>query len=171
MKFSTRARYGLRMMVELARLQQSENLVQLKRIAKITGLSNNYLGQLAISLKDDGLLLGVSGKNGGYKLSRAPEEITLRQIIRAVQGPILVTDCVANPDQCLNAEFCEARTIWVLVSEKIQELLEEFSLADLIDKNWMKRVREENQSSSFLIVENLMRQKDESEGPGCALQR
>lgn len=171
MKFSTRARYGLRMMVELARLQKTENLVQLKRIARITGLSNNYLGQLAISLKDDGLLIGVSGKNGGYKLARMPEDITLRQIIRAVQGPILATDCVTNPDLCLNAEFCEARTIWVLVSEKIQEVLEEFTLADLIDKNWMTRVRAEHPASGLLAVESLIRQTDDIDGPGCGASR
>lgn len=171
MKFSTRARYGLRMMVELARLQKPENLVQLKHIAKITGLSNNYLGQLAISLKDDGLLIGVSGKKGGYKLSRMPGEITLRQIIRAVQGPILATDCVANPDLCLNAEFCEARTIWVLVSEKIQEVLEEYTLADLIDKNWMRRVKEANPDSNLLAVESLIHTEQSADGIGCGNRR
>ena len=154
-------------MVELARLQKKERLVQLKRIARITGLSNNYLGQLAISLKDDGLLIGVSGKKGGYQLSRVPEEITVRQIIRAVQGPIFATDCVENPDLCLNAEFCEARTIWALVSEKIQEVLDEYTLADLIDRDWMRQVQDDHPNSRYLKVDALLAGSGEVAGGGC----
>jgi len=162
MKFSTRARYGLRMMVELARLQKKERLVQLRRIAKITGLSNNYLGQLAISLRDDGLLIGVSGQKGGYQLARPAEEITLREIIKAVQGPIFATDCVVNPDMCLNAEFCEARSIWALVTYKMQNILQEYTLADLIEKNWMQEIRDNNPDVSYLFINEMISDKDDT---------
>ncbi len=159
------------MMVELARLQRTERLVQLKRIAEITGLSSNYLGQLVISLKDDGLVIGVSGKKGGYQLARMPEEITLRQIVRAVHGPLLATECVANPDLCLNADFCEARTIWVLISEKVQEVLDEFTLADLVDKNWMARVRSEHPDSRLLQIDSLIKDGEDYGAGGCYNQR
>ncbi|MCK5124645.1 MAG: Rrf2 family transcriptional regulator [candidate division Zixibacteria bacterium] len=159
------------MMVELARLQRTEELVKLRHIAKICGLSNNYLGQLAISLKDDGLVIGVSGKKGGYKLARMPEEISLHQIIRAVQGPLAATACAVNPNLCLNAEFCEARTIWVLISEKIQEVLEGYTLADLIEKRWMSRVKQENPDSKFLDISTLIKSGSEFSTGGCQNQR
>lgn len=167
MKFSTRSRYGLRMMVELARLQQEDRLIQLKRIAEITGLSNNYLGQLAISLRNDGLLIGVSGKNGGYRLARPSEDINLREIVRAVHGPIFTTDCVINPQACLNADFCEARTIWALLTHRIQELLENYSLADLIDPNWMEKVRAGNPEARYLHVAQMVTGGADGIPPGC----
>ena len=107
MKFSTKARYGLRMMVELARELKKDKLVQLGKIAKITGLSENYLAQLAIPLKNNGILLGISGKNGGYRLAKPSDQIKIGEIIRAVGGPVSLTDCVANPEICMNSSFCE----------------------------------------------------------------
>jgi len=167
MKFSTRARYGLRMMVELARLLQHDHLVQLKRIAKITGLSNNYLGQLAILLRDNGLIIGVSGKKGGYRLAKPPEEITLREIIRAVHGPIFATDCVLHPDLCLNAEFCEARTVWALLSHKMQEVLDELTLADIIDPDWLSDVEKKYPDVSYLTITRMVYSPEFVSGMGC----
>jgi len=142
MKFSTRARYGLRLMLELARELRDHDLVHLGRIAGITGLSENYLAQLAIPLKSAGLVIGVSGKHGGYMLSRPPERIGVGEIIQAVSGEINATECVKNPDICLNSSFCEARTIWVILSGRMTEVLDEFTLADLIDKECLKAIRE-----------------------------
>lgn len=155
MKFSTRARYGLRMMVELARLQRADKLVQLKGIAKITGLSMNYLGQLAIPLRDSGLIVGVSGKNGGYYLARSAKNITLKEIIDSVQGPICATDCVINPEICLNAEFCEARSVWSLITHKMQEILMQYSLADLVSKDWMKEINTDNPDNIYLSPKDM----------------
>lgn len=154
-------------MVEMARLLQTERLVQLKRIAKITGLSGNYLGQLAISLRDAGLLIGVSGKKGGYKLARPAGEITIRQIIQAVQGPIFAVDCVAHSDLCLNAEFCEARTIWALISHKIQEVLDEYTLADVIGRSWMTEVEKKHPDISYLNVNRMVFGSDAEIRTGC----
>lgn len=171
MKFSSRARYGLRMMVELARLLKNEPLVQLRRIAKITGLSNNYLGQLAISLRDNGLVVGISGKKGGYKLSRAPEEISLADVIQAVQGPIYATDCVINPGLCLNAEFCEARIIWSLVTRNMQQALEEYTLADVIDTEWKQQVINGYPDVEYLQVEGMLQKSERETAPGCPAEK
>ena len=168
MKFSTRSRYGLRMMVELARLQQKDELIQLKKIAQITGLSINYLGQLAMSLRNDGLLIGVSGKKGGYRLSRPAEDISLREIIRAVQGPIFTTDCVINPQICLNAEFCEARTIWALLTHSIRDLLESYTLADLIDPDWMQNLKEGHPEVRYLHLAQMVTGTSEDITPDCS---
>ncbi|MEE9443266.1 MAG: Rrf2 family transcriptional regulator [candidate division Zixibacteria bacterium] len=171
MKFPTRARYGLRMMVELARLQQKTALVQLKNIAKVTGLSKKYLGQLIILLKDHGLVIGVSGRAGGYQLARPAREITLRQVIRAVYGPIFATECVANPDVCLNAVFCETRTIWSLISDKVQEILDQYTLADLVDRDWITRIKDEYPDSPYLHLQSLALENKDIYMFGCPSER
>lgn len=167
MKFPTRARYGLRMMMELARLQQKTQLVQLKNIAKVTGLSKRYLGQLIILLKSNGLVVGVSGRGGGYKLTRSASEITLLQVLKAVYGPIFATECVPNPDACLNAVFCETRTIWALISDKVQELLDQYTLADLTDRGWITRVKNENPESPYLHLKSMVLDGKEIDTFGC----
>ena len=154
-------------MTEMARLLQNEKLVHLGRIARITGLSENYLAQLAISLKNHGLLIGISGKKGGYYLGRPPGEITLDEIIKAVAGPIAATDCAAHPEICLNSSCCEARAIWVLISDRIAGLLHEYSLADLIDKDWLKNLRAENSTLEMLNLEINVRNKRIKGLPGC----
>jgi Rrf2 family protein len=143
------------MMVEIARLLRKERLVQLHRIAGITGLSNNYLSQLAIALRDGGLIVGVSGKSGGYYLSRSPDEITVREIIAAVQGRIFATDCVIHPELCMNAEFCESRTIWALLTHRMHEVLDDFTLADLIDPEWMNGIKRKFPDISYLNIEGI----------------
>lgn len=144
MKFSTRARYGLRMMIELARALRKESIVHVGRIAEITGLSENYLAQLTSPLKGAGLLIGVSGKKGGYMLGRPAEEITIGEIVQALVGPIGATGCVNSPDICMNAGFCEARLIWTLASAKMQEVFESFTLADMVDREKVRAIAREN---------------------------
>lgn len=143
MKVSTRARYGLRMMIELARELKKEDIVQLGKIAKITHLSEKYLAQLAISLKKAGLIVGVSGKKGGYLLGRQPENIKIGEIVDAMTGQIGLTDCVSNPEICLNYSFCEARIIWTILSGRISEILDKFTLADMLNKNYLDGIRRE----------------------------
>ena len=156
MKLSTRARYGLRIMIEFARELKKSELVHLGRIAEITGLSENYLAQLAISLKNSGLLVGYSGKKGGYRLSRPAEEIKLSEIIIAVAGPLNITECVRNPSICLNSSFCEARLIWALLSGSMMEILEKFRLSDMVDKERINSISKEYSHMPFINPDRIM---------------
>lgn len=167
MKFSTRARYGLRMMVELARLLQHEQLVHLGRIARITGLSENYLAQLAMSLRNDGLLIGVSGKKGGYQLARPARQIRVGDIVKALIGQISLTDCVTNPAVCMNSSACETRTVWAVVNHRVQETLDEFTLADLIDRDWLTDMQKQHPAMTLLFPERLTGPKNVSSILGC----
>jgi Rrf2 family protein len=169
MKFSTRARYGLRMMVELARLLEKEPVVHLGRIARITGLSENYLAQLAMSLKNNGLLLGISGKKGGYQLARPAAEIKIGDIIRSVAGPLSATDCVGHPEICLNSNFCEARALWVLVSDSVANVLNDYSLSDLIRKDWLADLRKQNPHNRLLYPDKFMADGNSENLPGCPM--
>lgn len=167
MKLSTRARYGLRIMIELARELKKKELVHLRQIAETTGLSENYLAQLAISLKNSGLLIGVSGKKGGYRLSRPVEEIKLSEIVSAVTGPLDITECVSNPSICLNSSFCEARLIWALLSGSMLEVLDKLRLSDMIDKEKINSIKEEYSYMPFINPDRLMAENSREYFDGC----
>ncbi len=155
------------MMVELARLLKKERLVHLGRIAKITGLSENYLAQLAISLKNHDLLIGVSGKKGGYQLARPAAEIKIGEIIQAVSGPLAATDCVDHPEICLNSSFCEARALWVLISHSVTNVLNDHSLADLINKGWLAELRGNHPEIGLLNPDIILADNNNENLPGC----
>jgi Rrf2 family protein len=128
----------------------------LRQIAKITGLSENYMAQLAMSLRNDGLLIGVSGKKGGYCLSREPELIKVSEILQAVQGPLGLTDCTIHPEICLNAPFCEARMVWVMANYRLNEVFESITLSDMIDKGFMTKTRKKNPKMKLLNPDEVM---------------
>lgn len=140
MKLSTRARYALRSMIEIARLSNDSKPTSLERVAQSTQISRRYLEQLAIPLKNARLLRGFSGKGGGYMLARPPEEVKVGQIMEAAIGPISIVHCVSHPELCLKAEVCECRLLYVLINRRITQVLNEFSLADLVDKDWLKKM-------------------------------
>jgi Rrf2 family protein len=167
MKFSTKARYGLRMMVELARELEKDNLVRLGKIAKITGLSENYLAQLAIPLKNNGILLGISGKNGGYRLAKPANQIKISEIIRAVGGPLSLTDCVANPEICMNSSFCETRIVWLILSGMMAEFLEGHTLEDLTNKKQFTQICEKYSSLPLFQKDKIIIDSPLSFALGC----
>jgi len=144
------------MMVELTRALEKEDLVQLRQVARITGLSVNYLTQLAMPLKNNGLIIGVSGKKGGYKLGKPASEISIQEILEAVQGPSELTDCVSNPDICLNSSFCEARMIWVIASQEMAGIFEKYTLADIIQKDFKNGMRKKYPEMVLLNPDKLM---------------
>jgi len=147
-------------MVELARELRGADLVHLGQIARITGLSENYLAQLAMSLKNAGLVIGVSGKRGGYTLALPAERIQVGEIVRALIGPISLTDCVANPSICLNSESCETRMIWAIVNHRVEQALAEFTLADLVDSGWIAQMKEAHGDLGYLFPERVAHPKN-----------
>lgn len=132
MKLSTRARYAMRMMVELAKQSNGRKKVSLGRVARKAGISRRYLEQLVIGLKHASLITGVTGRGGGYLLARPAEQIKIGQIVEAVIGPINIVECVLQPDQCLQVDYCVCRPIYQRINTRITDVLNEFSLADLV---------------------------------------
>jgi len=155
------------MMLELARLLEKHRLVQLGRVAAITGISENYLAQLAIPLKNNGLILGVSGKKGGYQLAKPATEISIGEIIQAVSGPLTITDCVDHPEICLNSSFCEARAVWVLVSSNITDVLNRYSLDQMIKRDWLGNLRGNFPELALLNPDMVLASNNEESSPGC----
>jgi Rrf2 family protein len=121
----------MRMMVELAKQSNGGKKVSLGQVARKAGISRRYLEQLAIGLKHASLITGITGRGGGYLLARPAEEIKIGQIVEAVIGPINIVECVLQPDQCMQVDYCVCRPIYKRINTRITDVLNEFSLADL----------------------------------------
>ena len=133
MKLSTRSRYGARLMFEFA-LHHGEGYIRLGDAAKSQGMSEKYLSKLVIPLRAGGFINSARGFQGGYVLARKPEEITLGQIVEALEGNIAPVDCVGNKASCGRSETCPARDIWYRLAETIKDSLNKVSLQDLVDQ-------------------------------------
>lgn len=130
-------------MLEVSRHGGKTNPVNLSQVARLTGISKKFLEQLAIALKSHSLLRGVCGRQGGYLLGRPADRITIGEVLTAVSGPTNLTFCVENPDTCMSSEFCECRLIWQLLSLRVKEVLNEFTIADLLNTERVDFIREE----------------------------
>jgi len=141
MRISTRGRYALRMMLDIARNGGSGSPVSLSSVSERTDISHGYLEQLAPALRAARLVKSVAGRHGGYRLASPASTITIRRIIEASIGPVCVVDCVEDPESCLKAEFCECRVIYALINERIAQVLDEFTLEDLLDPSLISEKR------------------------------
>lgn len=127
---STRGEYGMRLMVELAR-RYGEGSVSLHAVAEREGLPEAYLEQLVAVLRKAGLVLGKRGAGGGYTLSRAPQEITAGDVVRALEGPIEPQVCTAEGDpvlNCVREQDCGTRAIWHKLQATIARALDGMTL-------------------------------------------
>jgi Rrf2 family protein len=131
MKLSTRSRYGVRMMSDLAE-NFGKKPVFLKDIAKREEISEKYLSIIVIPLRGAGLIQSTRGAHGGYTLAKRPEEISVQDIFDALEGKICLVDCVENPKECPRVGICPTRDIWSVLGEKIRETLNSVTLADLV---------------------------------------
>jgi Rrf2 family protein len=135
MKFSTRARYALRMLVIVAREATEDRPVSLAHVATTTHLSRRYLEQLVIALRKANVLRGVSGRAGGYVLARAASKITLCEVVEAAIGPINVVHCVRRPELCIQSEFCECRSVYLAINHGIRQVLGKLTVQDLSNRD------------------------------------
>ena len=125
-------------MIQIAKQADRNIPVSLQQVARQGELPRRYLEQLVIGLKNASLIRGVSGKVGGYCLTKPAGEIKIGAIIESAIGPVNIVDCVNAPRQCLKADVCECRLLWVLINGRIADVLNEFSLADMLDKKWYR---------------------------------
>lgn len=131
MKLSTRSRYGVRLMLNLAG-RHGEGPVYLREIAEEEQISEKYLSQIIIPLRTSGMVQSTRGAHGGYALARPPEDINMKEILDALEGENLLVDCVTNPGACTRVTTCPTRDIWSLLSERIGDTLKTVTLASLI---------------------------------------
>ncbi|WP_170007772.1 cysteine metabolism transcriptional regulator CymR [Bacillus fonticola] len=138
MKISTKGRYGLTIMIELAK-KHGEGPTPLKNIAKMNNLSEHYLEQLIAPLRNAGLVKSIRGAYGGYLLTREPGEITSADIIRVLEGPI-------SPVEGLEDEEPAKRELFSRIRDAVKEVLESTTLEELASHS-----NDENDSDAFMF--------------------
>jgi Rrf2 family protein len=130
MKLSTKSRYGVRLMTALA-CEYGEKALFLKDIAASEEISGKYLSLIVIPLRAAGLINSLRGAHGGYSLAKAPAEITLCDIIEALEGDTCLVRCVKHPSVCDRAATCPTRDIWSVLGKKIRETLNNVTIDEL----------------------------------------
>lgn len=131
MKISTKGRYGLEALLDMA-IHISEGHTSLKSISERQGMSENYLEQLFVSLRKNGIVESIRGAQGGYRFAKPTDEITVGEILRALEGPLSPVKCVVNRSCCDRFDFCATRTLWGKLMNNLDELVDGITITDLI---------------------------------------
>lgn len=142
MRVSTKGRYGLRAMVDLAEHEKGK-AIPIRKISERQDISEQYLEQLFATLRKAKLVKSVRGAHGGYMLNHEPEEITVADIITTLEGPIAPVDCVVEEDFCNYVDKCVIHGLWEELAEAINSVIDNMSLADLKEKAIAEKKREE----------------------------
>jgi len=135
MQISTKGRYALRAMIDLS-LHTDQGPVLRKDIAERQEISSHYIGQLFVTLRKAGFIESVKGPGGGYVLAQDADKIRAGDIIRTVEGPIALAQCVGpDPEKaCHRMDGCVTYLLWKRLSETIEEVLDSVTLKDLCDQ-------------------------------------
>ena len=133
MKISTKGRYALRIMIDIAE-NQKKGYVALKDIASRQEISKTYLEQIALHLTQSGLLRAVRGYQGGYMLAREARDYTVTEILSAVEGTLAPVSCLESPvNNCPRREFCKTLPLWQGLDRRIMDYLNSMTLEDVVE--------------------------------------
>lgn len=140
MKLSTKGRYGLRALIDLAQYGGQE-AVSIQSISARQQISDSYLEQLVRKLKKAGLVTSVRGAQGGYRLAKPAEEISVGDVLRALEGSIEAVSCQDgdNPS-CVGKDLCVARYVWQKVNKSIRETVDSIMISQLVEES--RRIQE-----------------------------
>lgn len=134
MKISTKGRYGLRLMLDLA-VHNEEGLIPLKDISQRQEISEKYLEQIMMLLNRASLVRSVRGSQGGYTLSRSAKEITVGDVLRTMEGSLAPVDCVDDGGaSCELSSSCVTKDVWCKIKEAIDGVVNNITLADLAEE-------------------------------------
>ena len=151
MRLTTKGRYAVTAMLDLA-LHKNQGPVSLSDISSRQAISLSYLEQLFSKLRRSGLVSSVRGPGGGYELKRGSGEIFIAQIIDAVDESVDTTKCQGAGD-CQGGETCLTHYVWEDLSKQIHTFLESISLADLVAKNEVKKIADNQDRRQIIVTE------------------
>lgn len=147
MKLSTRGRYGLRALLDLA-VHQGKGMVLLKDIARREELSLPYLERVITPLIAAGLVKSTRGARGGILLVKQPAEVKLTEVVQLLEGSIAPVDCVNDPRVCSRSAFCVTRDIWIQIKDAMTQVLDSTTLQDLVER---QRQKEQTETGMYHI--------------------
>jgi Rrf2 family protein len=139
MKLSTKGRYGIRVMIELA-LRYGDGPIMMDTISNCVSVSRKYLYTLLTSLKTAGLVHAVRGAAGGFQLTRPPADISACDVVQSLEGSLSLVDCIDGGRKCERAGTCAARDLWHDTGDAIRNVLSGVSLLKLANKQKAKRI-------------------------------
>lgn len=131
MKLSTKGRYGVKAMVDLA-IHYGNSPVSIKTISERQSISEYYLEQLFSPLRKAELIKSIRGARGGYVLNREPKDITVADVMNVLEGPVEIAECIESTE-CNNIDFCATRLLWEKIKNSIDEVMENITLQDIVD--------------------------------------
>lgn len=144
MKISTKGRYALRTMIDLAMNDTGEN-ISIKAIAARQGISTKYLEQIISTLNKAGYVKSERGANGGYRLTKKPEEYTVGMILRLTEGNLAITTCTQDEQNlCERYGCCTTVKVWEKINKAISDVVDNITIADLA-------ADEQNSTNNFVI--------------------
>lgn len=136
MKLTTKGRYGLRAVIDLA-IYAKEEPVSLAAVAERQSISISYLEQLMAKLKKAGIVQSTRGAQGGYSLAKNPEEVSVGEILRVLEGTLNPVDCSAvdGESECAASDFCVTKYVWKRISDSINATVDAIFLSELIEES------------------------------------
>ena len=136
MMISTKGRYALRMLVDMAEHERGGGYVPLKEIAARQEISEKYLESIVKLLVQNNVLIGVRGKGGGYRLNGTPDQFTVRRILEITEGSLAPVACLCEPHEpCTRMANCRTYPMWQGLSKLIRDYLDSYTLADLMKRD------------------------------------
>ena len=140
MKISTKGRYALRVMVDLA-TTDPQNYISIKSISKRTNISDKYLEQIISSLSKAGFVKSIRGAQGGYKLAMKPDEYTVGMILRSMEGSLAPVACLEDDEnQCPHCSDCISLYVWEQIYDAVNNVVNRITLQNIIDKMESERL-------------------------------
>jgi len=136
MKISTKGRYGLKAIVDIAYSMQilNDKCVSVKSIAERQGISENYLEQIMAPLKKARIVHSIRGANGGYYLAKSPENLSAGEVLRILEGPIVPVDCVIDGTSVcgqVDCDLCVMRDSWHYITKQVNDVIDAITIAEL----------------------------------------
>lgn len=143
MKLSTKGRYGLKSIFELVLYEDQQEPLALKMIAEKNGLSELYLEQIFAKLKKADLVKSVRGAQGGYYLSRPSDEITVGEVLRALEGPMVPSECVLEEYDNCGTDFCATKSVWKRIKDSVDQVIDTMTLGDMLREHRLENTDNE----------------------------
>ena len=138
MKLSTKGRYGLRALIDLALYSENET-VSIQSIARRQNISDSYLEQLMRKLRSAGLIVSVRGAQGGYKLARPANEISVGDVLRVLEGSLEAVTCGGEDNSCQGADLCVTKFVWERINSSIRDTVDSIKLSQLVEESRLMR--------------------------------
>ena len=139
MKISTKGRYALRLMLDLAQYSNEQEYVSIKKVSKRQDISEKYLEQIVAQLSRAGYVRSTRGAQGGYCLTKEPDQYTVGMILRLIEGNLSSVSCLEdNPNKCRRCNNCVTLEVWQQINDAVNDIIDHVTLQDLLEKQLQK---------------------------------